>query len=559
MTKTPLQLAILLLASATSLHGIAQTVVIPPAGDAGALQQRQIEEEKRRRAEERTLPAPADPVTRPAAPAPQRLPSGADVRFTVREIRFSAPSEILGAAELDAIVAPARGQQLTLNDLQALADRINALYKAKGVVTALAVIPPQDISQGTVTIQLVEGHVGAVNISGNQNTRESFIAARIGLRAGELVDLDKLERALIWFNQINDVRLQADLQPGQQFGLTTLNISAIEPPRNQLLFSLDNLGSLLTGPNRAGATWRNRSVFGWRDDMLLSLTAAGGQQSEAFSYGFPINRWGGRLDLAYYSDRTAIRYGSLSSLNITGDSHARVASLRQPVYVDNNVELDLTADGKKRDSSNYIDSVFLLRTDTSAATVGADLQRYDDTSTWSLSLNGSQVSARAAGVDRNFVITRGAARLSREVGSGLSVRGSVAWQSTPDNNLPSSEQFSLGGEGSVRGYAPGIYSGDKGYLINLELHHRLGNLDLGPASFQATGFFFADHGHVNPYRPPNSLLDSGEKLTGYGWGLDATLNQHTTIRLVLGRAANTVPLADYGRNRVTLQITSSIL
>ncbi|WP_394787154.1 ShlB/FhaC/HecB family hemolysin secretion/activation protein [Rhodoferax sp.] len=557
MSHHPLQLALLVTAGLASFAASAQSIVIPPAAEAGALQQRQIDEERRRRELERTPGQAPDPLQRPAAPvAPAQLPAGG-ISFEVREIRFW-PSEILSLAELEAIASQYRGRRLTLNELQEMAGKVNALYKAKGVVTALASIPPQDVSGGVVQVRLVEGHVGKVSISGNDSTRESFIASRIGLAPGALVDLDRQEQALVWFNRTNDARLEAELKPGQQLGTTDVQITTIEPQQHQVQFTLDNLGSDLTGKWRLGGSYRNRSLLGFRDDLSLSYTGAGGQNSWAFGYGFPVNRWGGRVNLSYYDDATSIKYGSLSSLHITGRSHADVLSLRQPVYVDSNLRLDLTAGAKKRDSSNYVDGVFLLRTDTSDGSLGAEIEGSDDKRVWGASYTHSQGTAKVLGASTHFNIDRGSARYSYDFDNKLSLRSSFSGQLARDKNLVSSEQFFLGGEGSVRGYAAGTYSGDQGYTLNLELHHPIGNLAMASHELATSGFFFADYGFTQPFRPPSSVLPANEHLGGIGWGLNTSIDRSTNIRLTFSHGLDKVPLAANRNFVVTLQLVASL-
>jgi hemolysin activation/secretion protein len=554
--KTTLRLSMVVAAWLATTPVIAQTVVIPPAGDAGALQQRQIEEERRRREQQQPPPQTTDPVTRPAAPATLIQPAGVGPSFEVRQIEFT-PSEILSAAELEAVAVLYRGKQLTLGDLQGLASKVNELYKARGMVTALAIIAPQDVSTGVIHVRLVEGRIGQISITGNNSTRESYIASRIGLKPGELVDLNRLEHSLVWFNQTNDVRLEVELKPGQQFGSTDVAVTALEPTPHEVLLTLDNLGSPLTGDWRGGASYRNRSLLGYRDDLSLSVTKAQGQTSQSVSYGIPLNIWGGRANLAYYDDKTAIKNGSLTSLNITGRSYATVLSLRQPVYVSNSTQTTLTGGAKRRESSNFSENVFLSGTLTSDANLGLELQRSDATSLWGASFTRFWGQSSALGNSTPFNLDRGSLRYNRDLNGGLSVHSNFSWQMSRDKNLVSGEQFFLGGEGSVRGYAAGAYSGDQGYTLNFELHHPIGKTELASRELLATGFVFVDHGQVEPFRPPNSLLNWRENITGIGWGLNATLAKRTNVRLTLGRGLDDVPLSPRGHYQLTLQLSST--
>ena len=534
-------------------------LVLPPAIDSGAQQQRQIDEQNRRREAETGLPQPAQPLTRPAAPAVPAVPrSDADVRITVKEIRFS-PSEILSNEELEAIAAPYRGRPVSLAELQQLADQVNALYKAKGVVTALATIPQQDVTNGVIEVRLVEGRVGAVHLSGNASTRDSYIESRLGLSGGMLVDLNRLERSLIWFNETNDIRLQADLQPGTAFGTTDINVNVVEPPRQELLLTLDNLGSALTGEWRGGVSYRNRSLFGFRDELFASYTGASGQDSGALTYSVPFNPWGGRVNVGFYEDKTAIKYGTLSSLNITGNSSTQIVGLRQPVWVDSTTQWTLVGGALWRDSSNYIDGTFLQRTDSHDHNLGVEWQWIGTSSTVSASVVQNWIEATTV-ESRSYQAQRGWLRYNQALPRDFSLRANFNGQYTTDRNLPSAEQFILGGEGSVRGYPIGTIAGDRGYTVNLEVHHPLPVFTVASQAVPTSAFVFTDYGNVEPYRPVGSLLSPSEKLTGVGFGFNAAVGKSLSARLTFAWGLDSLPAPNQGKpNQVMFQLIASLL
>lgn len=529
----------------------------PPAADPGAVQKLQIEEGARRREEEREQHKPVvEPLQRDIQDeSPPVQPEAEAVRFMVREIRFTK-SDILRDEELASLARPFQGRELVFSDLRSLVEQINKLYRSKGVVTAQAVIPPQDISSGVIEIRLVEGRVGKIRIEGNQSTNERFVTNRLGLEPDELVDLERLEAALVRFNRTNDTQLRAQLKAGEKFATTDLDVMVMEPPRQDLLFILDNYGVTATGKKRVGVSYLNRSLLGFRDDLNLSLIKAIGQKSYTLTYGLPINTWGGRLKLGYYRTDTEIEKGPLASLNITGNSIAKVFSLRQPLYVGTAAQIDLVGGGKKEQSSNWIDGVFLQRTDVFSNNLGVEGQLFGKQSNWFASYVRHFGYAKVTERDR-FIIDRGTLRYNREFGNGLSLRGNLTWQATHDVLLPPSEQIFIGGEGSVRGYPVGTYSGDKGQILNLELHHPLIAAGADGGGLGATGFFFVDYGRVKPFRPPNSSLDDHDHLTGLGWGINASMGRKAYARLTFGYGPNQVP--DHSRNyEITLQVVANL-
>lgn len=550
MSKASLPLAAALLFAAQA-HA-----QVPPSADPGAIQQRMMDDLMRRQELERERRKPVTEPLRRDVPEPAAAQPGPEaVRFMVREIRFTR-SEILGADELEAVARDFRGRELSLADLRQLAARINELYRSKGVVTAQAIVPPQDVTTGVVTIRLVEGRLGAIRIKGNDSTNEGYVAGRLGLQPDDLMDLARLEAALVRFNRTNDAQLRVELAPGERFATTDLSVLMTEPPRHDMRLTFDTMGSAGTGRDRTGLSYLNRSLFGFRDDLSLSVTTATGQYSRSASYGFPFNPWGGRVNLGYYEDRTAIRNGLLATLKITGKSLARVVSVRQPTVVDNTMQIDLVAGGKMRHSYNWIDNVLLQRTDTADRNLGVEAQLFGEQSNWFASYIRSGGTAEITQRE-SFSIDRGSVRHNRNLSDSLSFRGNLAWQSTRQVLLPSSEQFFIGGEGSVRGYPVGVYSGDTGQTLNLELHHPLITAGADTDGLGATGFFFADHGRAKPYRAPNSTLKAYESLTGLGWGANIAMGKAAYARLTFGYGVTEVP--NQPRNyEVTLQFVASV-
>ena len=80
--------------------------------------------------------------------------------------------------------------------------------------------------------------------------------------------------------------------------------------------------------------------------------------------------------------RQLVKNGSLKSLNLSGLSTARTLTLRQPTYVDSNKQLDLVLGGKKRTTTNWIETVHLQELDTRDASVGFEGSWFDQKNDW---------------------------------------------------------------------------------------------------------------------------------------------------------------------------------
>ena len=349
----------------------------------------------------------------------------------------------------------------------------------------------------------------------------------------QLVDLDRLESAMERFNRTNGAQVRTALQPGVERGTSDFLVDVTEPRRDDLRLTLDNLGSPATGRTRLTAAYIRHSVFRRQDDFSLSDTEAKGQNSLAADYGMPVNTWGGRVDLAYNLDKTAIKNGGLQPLDITGESKAWTLTLRQPTWLNRRLQLDVIASAQKRDSTNWIDSQFLNDTRTRGESLGLELQTFGDRDTWFASCTREFCTATVI-TPAKLVIDRGALRYNHDFGHGCTGNGSFTWQAAPKASLPSSEQFFIGGDGSVVGYVVAGASGYNGQVLDLELHHPIARSTAWNQSVVTTGVFSLDYGSVTPYLPPESGLPGHDHMAGIGWGANAAIGQRYNARVSYG-------------------------
>ena len=96
------------------------------------------------RDQQQALPAPKTLVT-PEEKKSESTKAEVGIRVAVKGFSFSGHDGIATESELQAIVGSAIGQNLTFTELNALADKITAFIKKKGLSQARAYLPQQDI------------------------------------------------------------------------------------------------------------------------------------------------------------------------------------------------------------------------------------------------------------------------------------------------------------------------------------------------------------------------------------------------------------------------------
>ncbi|HUQ68059.1 MAG TPA: ShlB/FhaC/HecB family hemolysin secretion/activation protein [Planctomycetaceae bacterium] len=545
----PLALSLGALASAAVL---AQPVP-PPDASPDALRQRSIDTERRILEEQRRRdPVVRDPIDADAIkpPVPPRRVTPSGTRFRVQEIRFSA-SELLSAQELVSIAAEFEGKEQSFAELQALIERVNALYKSKGIITAAATIPSQEVVGGVVNVRLVEGRVGRLAIEGNNTTDEDYVRNRIAQRPAALVDLATLESDLQYFNRTHDAQIRAELEPGRIFGTTDVVLKMLEPSRHSLGLYVGNAGSPSTGEYQGGLVYTNRSLFGFRDDLVLSAAGAEGHRGYAIAYSVPVNRFGGRLSLGHYDDRTKVVHGAFKPLGIESESVSDILSFRQPLLLRERERLSAVLSAKKRVGETLVSGTPLQGTSVLTYVVGLESSLVRDA--WILQANASRAEGHESQpTERPFHTWRGTASALREISPGYSARAAFTWQAGSSEFLPTSEQHYLGGDSSVRGYTPAFLVGTKGYAANFEFHFPL----VGPSGNSSTsvsGLVFHDVGSVS--RPPGTASVK-DRIASVGAGVSIALERLGSLRIAVGFKLNDRP-EDVRAYRIHFQLVSS--
>ena len=508
----------------------------------GAQQQRSIETERRNKQDERLLEKkkiPEKPTvdTQQVEPAKPEISELTGPRFELKAINFT-DSDVFSDDELAAFTKDYIGRDVTFSELQRLVADLNAEYYERGFITAQAVIPAQKLKSGILDVNLIEGHVGKINLQGNEATKRSYIVDRIGQAPGDLFELQPLQDSLLYFNKTNDVQLTSELQPGEKFGETDISVEAYEPRTFVIELFGDNTGSSSTGEERGGINVDHKSLFGYRDSLRISATASRGSKEKSISYSVPVNTQGGRLAFYYYDSEIDIIHGTLSNLNVGGGSTLRQYDFNQPLFVDEHWKIDGLIQVQDRHSFTDVDYEKIISSEILNPSFGFNVEKEDESGIWFTSINFHRFRAKS-GQHAYYSKTRLALARTQALTDQFSGYFNFSGQYTNDNLLPSSEQFQIGGSASVRGYPEGQLIGDKGYYVNAEVISSLPMIQSESFATQNSlqGFLFVDHGGVFSDIPTETETQS-DFLTSSGFGLRLAVSEHVTANAAVAWGIN---------------------
>lgn len=543
---------LVLLASVAAL-GLPAQALAQQVPDAGLIQRQQQETlEKALKEREAQQPRDREPVIRDEQPRPAASAAG-DVAIEVSRFEVN-PSEVLDNAAVRAAVAPFEGKRTTISGLFEALKAINDLYAAKGCITCRAILPPQDVQGGVVTIKLVEGRVGAFKVEGARYIRQGYLTSRLGLPAGSLFDYNLLQQQLVRFNDANDAQASATLRPGAATGEVDVLVAIKEPRRIFWSIAGDNAGRYETGRERVAATLGSRALFGASDPLVLSVIASGGSLSGAGSYSVPLNAHDTRLILAVDGGSIDIEKGQFATLDVGGSSLNVTASLEQPLYRSVEHKIVALASVARRRSDTDFGGVTVARNRGWSFAGGVQTRSYLP---WGTLLSRVMVTHGVfdtINVDNDtFSKINGEVSAQAPLARGLSLVLRAEGQWTDKNVLPSFEQYQVGGTFSVRGFAEGMRAGERGYLTSAELR-----ADLMPPTPEGRrplqGFVFVDHGVA---WPGVRAQDATDRLTGVGAGIAFALNETFSGRLVLAAPLSNRSASDMRDVRVHFSVIAA--
>ena len=221
--------------------------------------------------------------------------------FRVNDLRLNG-AQTLSSDELKSVTQPYIGRDVTLGDLEALAQAITAQYRARGYFLATAIVPVQTVRDGIVEISIIEGRLGKVevNVAADAPMSEARVREFLsGLAVGEAVNAPVYERSMLLLSDQPGIRVSSGLQEGTQTGTTDLTVDVVAVPRWAFTAEADNHGTLESGRYRAGGTARWLSPFGIGDnlDMRVMVSNSNALQFGRLAYEAPIGTTGLRAGI----------------------------------------------------------------------------------------------------------------------------------------------------------------------------------------------------------------------------------------------------------------------
>lgn len=413
-------------------------------------------------------------------------------------------------------------------------------------------VPVQDITDGVVVFQVLEGKIGTIQYKGLKWFSESTLSKALPLHSGDPVIEPKFMDYMSWINRNPFHKTQMVLQPGASKGLTDVIFITQERFPVRFYTGFDNTGFRPTDQLRlsGGMNWGNflnigdlvsyqytaspdfsklqshvvsySSFLPWRH--LMTLFACYGSVLPAIpgftSNGVDIQASGRYLVpfFPFYGNFLNHIEGGFDWKYITSNYFFTGLPDAPPNNSIVNVTQFMLAYKLQR---NWKDQVLAFGCNMFAS-VWKNLLPYQTSKAYNSLRTGSHVRYAYLKTSLNYRY-----ELPSKCIFSLLFRGQLA-----SSTLPTSEQYGLGGADTVRGYFEQQYVADNALIFNLEFYSpSLSLFKAQPNQLMFLAFFDYAYGRNYTYAQPSL---QAQNLFGIGPGIRYDIIPYMSLKMDYG-------------------------
>ena len=441
---------------------------------------------------------------------------------------------------------------MTLGEMQELANAITQYYRNAGFILAQAFIPAQEVAEGVVTIEVLEGTLGSVLVEGNENFSDDVLAAPFQELIDAPVAASSVESSILLLTDLAGLGVFGVFQPGTQVGTSDLLLRVQQEDRWDATARYDNHGTRFTGRNRLFAefTYNNPTWVG--DRLSGSILQQYNPKNSFFGsleYERPILIPGLTVTGSY--SRNFFDVGAeFGDVNISGVSKVGTVFARYAVLRSRQKNFYVQAGMSRKQSLTKVDEIEVAKDDLSMFEGSVSFDLIDpDTRSVNIGSFGTSVGmdelfggmgdaeevaqrplppTRTTGTgkfaDNTFLKFNADFSRIQSLYGHLSVILRTEGQWSP-HLLTSLEQYHIGGPTNVRAYPPSEFLMDSAFFGSVEFEAGIPPLDDVASPFKNLNWsevlhvsFFTDYAYGRLHSPGVGD-ETSISVGGFGLGM----------------------------------------
>lgn len=214
-----------------------------------------------------------------------------ELRIVVQRFAFEG-NTVFTDEELAALLSPMIGNEVTIIDLQLAAMTVSMHYRNHGYMLAEAILPEQEVLDGTILIRVFEGKYDQIVIHNESRLRNATAREFLKpLTTDSVIAAPLLEQTMLRFSELPGIHVASDFSPGSRLGTANLEVTLkdVDTSRGQVSWESNLLASPMKFPMTISTNMDNLSGRG--DQLTLSLTiSSASSNGYRFEYAWPFTR-----------------------------------------------------------------------------------------------------------------------------------------------------------------------------------------------------------------------------------------------------------------------------
>jgi len=483
-------------------------------------------------------------------------------------------SKTLPRGEVEKAVYGYLGPGRTEEDVEKARGALEKAYRDQGFQTVSVNVPPQRPTRGIIVLQVTEAPVGRLRVHGAKFfSIEQIKKMAPSLAEGKVPNFNDVQRDIIALNQLADRQVTPSLKPGVVPGTVDVELTVKDKLPLHGSVELNNRYSANTTPLRLDLAVRYDNLWQLGHTIGAGFQIAPERPSDALVYSayyiarHPSVDWLGLMLQATRQNSEVSTLGGSNSLGngeIYGGRFLVNLPARKGFFHSASIGMDykhFTQDLVLGDSTvSSPVSYWPFSISYNAASVG----KYYETSLnagVTFSFRGTspqeeiEFDNRRYNADANFFYFRGSLEHTQRLPFDFQLFAGVQGQASA-NPLLDTEQFSLGGLSTVRGYLESVVVGDSAVCGTLEFR--------SPSLLKWLGeghewrvFIFLDGGSA-VLNDPLPEQTSNFNLWSYGIGSTIKIFSHVNGEFIIGIPQITQAPSEAGQPLFTFRLWAEL-
>lgn len=460
--------------------------------------------------------------------------------FPIKTIHLAGANSI-SKGQQKKLIEPFIGKCAETKVLAEIISTIQTYYKDQGYAVAQVSFPEQNIQTGNIEVKVSEGTIGKIVLNEDKITDKMQKFMAFGNIEGDTLNMDDLNQGLYQMNRLPSNNASIKIYSSENEGESKISITNEKSFPANATIGYDNLGNDYTGVNRTSFSSEIDNLLFLNDALNLSYTANLNnnrdiKDNKSFTSDFSIPF--GYYTFTYdYARSDFLRVEALDT--ITGYTNSNNITIDRVLFTKDDLKISGNTSFNKKSSASYLNQhkIAISERELSIASIEFAISNSFKNGTglyvkptYSKGLKILDAEKDSENLSSNFP----KAQFERfKLYATISKKFTIPNLDTPvelatemdsqysKDMLFGSEQFSVGGYYSVRGFRDTYLTGNSGYYFRNTANVNVGSLILPLINKENPGYLtnlnkfkiepFYDYGHVRV-----QANDTSGRLSGAG-------------------------------------------